>query len=89
MPGGSQTAQAAVAFRIAIAQLERVSARIPEALVNIGIAYEHGAIRFDYVEKPTWTFDNFKTDETPLLEQFHPADAARFVGAVRARLKQS
>lgn len=54
-----------------------------------GIAYEHGAIRFDYVEKPTWTFDNFKTDETPLLEQFHPADAARFVGAVRARLKQS
>lgn len=53
------------------------------------VQYENGAIRFDYVEKPTWTFDSFKTDHTPLLEQFHPADAARFVGAVRARLKQS
>lgn len=53
------------------------------------VSYENGAIRFDYVKEPTWTFDNFKTDKTPLLEQFHPADAARFVGAVRARLKQS
>lgn len=53
------------------------------------VSYENGAIRFDYVKEPTWTFDNFKSDKTPLLEQFHPADAARFVGAVRARIKQS
>lgn len=53
------------------------------------VSYENGAIRFDYVKEPTWTFENFKTDKTPLLEQFHPADAARFVGAVRARLKKS
>lgn len=53
------------------------------------VSYEKGAIRFEYVKEPTWTFDNFKTDKTPLLEQFHPADAARFVGAVRARMKQS
>lgn len=51
-----------------------------------GIAYEQGAIRFDFAQRPTWDMEGFKTDGTPLLAQFHPADAARFVGAVRARL---
>jgi hypothetical protein len=51
-----------------------------------GIEYERGAIRFDFVSRPTWSMEGFETDGTPLLEQFHPADAARFVGAVRARL---
>jgi hypothetical protein len=51
-----------------------------------GIAYEQGAIRFDFAKRPTWSMDGFETDGTPLLAQFHPADAARFVGAVRARL---
>ncbi len=53
------------------------------------VQYEDGAIQFRYRRKPTWTFDSFKTDHTPLLEQFHPADAARFVGAVRARMRRS
>lgn len=53
------------------------------------VAYDDGAIRFEYRSKPAWTFDSFKIDNEPLLEQFHPADAARFVGAVRARLRRS
>lgn len=53
------------------------------------VKYEDGAIRFEYVSEPAWTFDSFKVDKEPLLEQFHPADAARFVGAVRARLRRS
>lgn len=50
------------------------------------VRYERGAIRFDFERKPTWNFESMKTDGTPILEQFHPADAARFVGAVRARM---
>lgn len=52
------------------------------------VQYDDGAIRFEYRSKPAWTFDSFKVDKEPLLEQFHPADAARFVGAVRARLRR-
>ena len=52
------------------------------------ISYEDGGIHFTFSKTPTWSFDSFKTDGTPLLEQFQPADAARFVGAVRARLKE-
>jgi len=52
------------------------------------VSYERGAIRFDFHETPTWNFQNFKSDDVPLLEQFHPADAARFVGAVRARMNR-
>lgn len=51
------------------------------------VSYEQGAIRFDFVQKPTWSFDGFESDGEPLMTQFHPADAARFVGAVRATLK--
>ncbi len=52
------------------------------------VAYEEGAIRFDFEQKPTWSFDGFESDGEPLMSQFHPADAARFVGAVRATLRQ-
>lgn len=52
------------------------------------VSYEQGAIRFDFIEKPTWSFDGIETDGEPLLSQFHPADAARFVGAVRAKMKR-
>jgi len=51
-----------------------------------GIDYDQGALRFDFVRRPTWDMEQINTDDTPLLQQFHPADAARFVGAVRARL---
>jgi hypothetical protein len=53
------------------------------------VSYTDGAIKFDFKHKPTWNFESMKSDKTPILEQFHPADAARFVGAVRAQLKQS
>ncbi len=52
------------------------------------VSYDDGAIHFSYVHKPTWNFDHINTDDEPLLEQFHPADAARFVGAVRAHMKR-
>ncbi len=52
------------------------------------VDYDDGAIQFTYDHKPTWNFDHVNTDNEPLLEQFHPADAARFVGAVRSRMKR-
>jgi hypothetical protein len=52
------------------------------------VSYERGEIQFDFHDKPTWNFQSFKSDDVPLLAQFHPADAARFVGAVRSRLKR-
>ena len=51
------------------------------------VKYEDGAIVFDYRHKPTIGPENVKDGKKTMLEQFHPADAARFVGAVRARLK--
>jgi len=53
------------------------------------VRYKDGAIEFDYVKEPTWTFKDMKLDKRPVLESFHPADAARFVGAVRAHLSKS
>lgn len=53
------------------------------------VRYEGGAIEFDYVKEPTWTFKDMKLDKRPILESFHPVDAARFVGAVRAHLRTS
>lgn len=47
---------------------------------------ENGTIVFDYRRKPTLSFDSIKLEKEPFLSQFHRADAARFVGAVRARL---
>ncbi len=51
------------------------------------VSYESGAIEFQFGHKPTWNFEHINSDDEPLLEQFHPADAARFVGAVRAQMK--
>jgi len=53
------------------------------------VRYEDGAIEFEYAKEPTWTFKDMKLDKRPVLESFHPADAARFVGAVRAHLSKS
>lgn len=52
------------------------------------VSYDDGAIHFSFDHKPTWNFENFNTDNERLLEQFRPADAARFVGAVRANMKR-
>ena len=54
-----------------------------------GVSYENGAIEFDYKRKPILSFDEMKDGDESFLEKFHPADAARFVGAVRARLPKS
>ncbi|MEP7383588.1 MAG: hypothetical protein ABI910_18025 [Gemmatimonadota bacterium] len=51
------------------------------------VSYESGAIEFKFVRKPTWNFEHINSDDEPLLEQFYPADAARFVGALRALMK--
>lgn len=51
------------------------------------VKYDDGRIVFDYRHKPTIGPENVKDGNKTMLEQFHPADAARFVGAVRARLK--
>ena len=51
--------------------------------------YEDGKIVFQYRTKeatPTIRPDKISNDGKPFLSQFHPADAARFVGAVRARM---
>ena len=49
----------------------------------------NGAIAFDYKKKPMLSFEDMKEGDESILEKFHPADAARFVGAVRARLHKS
>lgn len=54
-----------------------------------GVSYENGAIAFDYKKKPMLSFEDMKEGDESILEKFHPADAARFVGAVRARLHKS
>ena len=48
--------------------------------------YHDGRIVFKYRNKPAITPDNVKNDGKSMLEQFNPSDAARFVGAVRARI---
>ncbi|HET7584472.1 MAG TPA: hypothetical protein VFK13_06160 [Gemmatimonadaceae bacterium] len=50
------------------------------------VRYENGAIRFDLRDEKTFSFDDVKVnDKQPVLEAFPPADAARFVAAVKAR----
>ena len=51
-----------------------------------GVRYEDGAIVFDYVRKPLIAPEDIKDGDLSMLAQFHPADAARFVGAVRGRM---
>lgn len=51
--------------------------------------YENGAIVFDWVDKPTINPDNANVNGRKLTHAFAPADAQRFVDAVRARLHHS
>ncbi len=51
--------------------------------------YKDGAMEFDYKTKPKFTFDDLKEGDESLLQKFYPSDAARFVGAVRARIRQN
>lgn len=53
-----------------------------------GARYEDGAIHFEYRRKPDLLIEIEKIESSgePLLSKFHPADAARFVGAVRSRI---
>ena len=48
--------------------------------------YEGGAIRFYSQGKTSKMFNTAKVNNRPLLESFTPADAQRFVDAVRARM---
>ena len=43
----------------------------------------NGAIRFAYHDRHALSFEDFKADNRPVLESFDPADAKRFVAAVR------
>jgi hypothetical protein len=47
--------------------------------------YENGRIVFDWNGKSPGVFDNTRINRKSLLESFAPADAERFVDAVRAR----
>lgn len=53
-----------------------------------GVRYENGSIHFEYRRKPNLLIDieKIESSDEPLLSSFHPADAARFVGAVRSRI---
>lgn len=53
------------------------------------VRYEDGSIRFEYRRKPDLLIEIEKIEASgePLLSKFHPADAARFVGAVRSRIE--
>jgi len=49
------------------------------------VRYDNGRIVFDWNGKSPGIFDHTKMNGKPLLESFAPADAQRFVDAVRAR----
>jgi len=53
------------------------------------VRYENGAIVFEWNERPTRLFEQTKVNGKPFLESFNPADAQRFVDAVRARSRIS
>jgi hypothetical protein len=50
------------------------------------VRYRNGAIEFEWKERPTRLFEHTKVNGKPFLESFSPADAERFVQAVRAKL---
>ena len=52
------------------------------------VRLDDGAIEFDYRHRQrALKFEGITESSRPFLSQFHPADAARFVGAVRARIR--
>ena len=56
---------------------------IPISALN-DVRYENGAIVFDWKKKPL-SFVKTNVNGKPIMESFDPADAQRFVNAVRAR----
>jgi hypothetical protein len=56
---------------------------IPISALN-DVRYEHGAIVFDWKKEPL-AFVKTSVNGKPIMESFSPADAQRFVNAVRAR----
>lgn len=50
------------------------------------VRYEGGEIVFDYEHKPLIAPEGIKDGDRSMLTRFHPADAARFVGALRGRM---
>jgi hypothetical protein len=64
---------------------ETLSRPVEYALDEIeDVRYEGGAIRFDFRGRRDRLVEQVKMDDRPLLESFAPADAQRFVAAVRA-----
>lgn len=53
------------------------------------VRYEGGALKFDWVGKPPQVFGSAKVNGKPVLESFPPAEAQRFVDAVRARKRST
>ena len=52
------------------------------------VRLDDGSIDFDYRHRRrALKFESISESGRPFLSQFHPADAARFVGAVRARIR--
>jgi len=63
-----------------------LNTRMSFALSDINdVRYEAGALKFDWRNERTRLFDNTSINGRPFLESFSPADAERFVQAVRAR----
>lgn len=52
------------------------------------VRYENGRIEFDWRSKPAINPENTKNDGRDMLSSFSPADAQRFVDAVKARKKE-
>lgn len=50
------------------------------------VRYEAGSIVFDFNKRPTFSFIELKENNEPFLSHFAPADAERFVSAVRVKL---
>ena len=50
------------------------------------VRYGKGTIAFEFKHRPTFTFIDLKENNEPFLTHFAPADAERFVSAVRAKL---
>ena len=50
------------------------------------VRYDDGEIVFDYEHKPLIAPEGIKDGDQSMLARFHPADAARFVGALRGRM---
>jgi hypothetical protein len=51
------------------------------------VRYTDGRIEFEWNERPTRLLDQTKVNGKPFLESFRPADAERFVAAVRAKIR--